>query len=46
MVKLMHILNGRILQMVTDKGNVAIANKYEVAYGLSVGIFIFDVGPF
>ena len=33
-------------QMVTDRANIAIANKYKVAYGLSIGIFTFDLGPF
>ena len=27
--------------MVTDRANVAIANKYEVAYRLSIGLFTF-----
>ena len=32
--------------MVTDSGNIAIANKYKVAYGRSIGILTFDLGPF
>ena len=42
----MHILNGNILEMVTDKANIAIAHKYKVAHGLSIGIFTFDRTPF
>ena len=30
--------------MVTDRANIAIANKLEVAYGLFSGIFKFDLG--
>ena len=32
--------------MVTDMSNIAIANEYKVAYGLSIDIFTFDFGPF
>ena len=35
-----------ILQTVTDEANIAIANKQEVAYGLSISIFTLDLGPF
>ena len=31
-----------ISQMVTDRTNIAISNKYKVAYGFSFGIFTFD----
>ena len=33
-------------QMVTDRTNIAIANKWKVTYDLSIGIFIFHIGPF
>ena len=33
-------------QTVTDGENIGIDNKYKVAYGLSIGIFIFILGPF
>ena len=43
----MHIFTADISQTVTDKTNGAsIANIYEVAYGLSIGIFAFDLEPF
>ena len=29
--------------MVTDRTNIAIGNKYKVAYGLSTGIVTFDL---
>ena len=32
--------------MVTYRANIAIANKYKCAYGLSIGLFTFDFGPF
>ena len=44
MVKVMHILIVNFSQMVTDSANIAIANKYKVAYGLSIGILTFDLG--
>ena len=34
-----------ILQIITDRANIAITNKYKVACGLSIGIFTFDLGP-
>ena len=34
-----------ISQMVTDSTNIATANTFEVACGLSTGIFTFDLGP-
>ena len=40
----MHISNVNILKK-TDKTNIAIAKKYQVAYGLSIGILKFDLGP-
>ena len=42
----MHISIANFLQMVTDRANIAIANTYKVAYGFSIGIFAFDLGPF
>ena len=41
----MQISIANFLQMVTDRANIAIANKYQVAYGLSIVIFAFDLGP-
>ena len=29
--------------MVTDRTNIAIANKYEVTYEFSIGTFTFDI---
>ena len=34
----MHISTVNISQTVTNRKNIAIANKYEVAYGISIGI--------
>ena len=34
-----------ISQTVTNKASIAIANKYKVAYGFSIGVFIFVLGP-
>ena len=47
MVKVMHISTVNISQTVTDRANIAIAiaNKYKVAYGLTIGIFTVDLGP-
>ena len=42
----MNILTATISQMVTDKANIAIVNEYNVAYGISVVMFTFDLGPF
>ena len=42
----MHILSATILQMVTDRENIAVANKFNVTYGLFIGIFSFDLGTF
>ena len=42
----MHILIDNISQMVTNKANIVIANKYNVAYDLSIGKSAFDLGPF
>ena len=35
-----------ISQTVTDMAHIAIANKYKIAYRLSIGICISDLGPF
>ena len=40
----MHIFIVNLSQMVTDRTNIAITNKYKVAYVFSIGIFIFDLG--
>ena len=42
----MDILTVNISKMVTDMRNIAIANKYKVAYGLSIVKFKFDLGSF
>ena len=41
-----HISIANFWQVVADKANIAIANKYIVAYGISIGIFTFDLGLF
>ena len=41
----MHILIDNILQNMTDMTNIGIANKYKVAYSLSIDIFTFSLGP-
>ena len=41
----MHISTVHIEQMVTDKTKIAIANTYEAACDLSIGVFTFDLGP-
>ena len=46
MVNVMHISIANFSQMVTDRANIAFANKYKVAYDLSIGMFTFDLGPF
>ena len=38
----MLILIVNMSQTSTDKANIVIANKYKVAYDLSIGIFVFD----
>ena len=45
-VRVMHISIMNISKMVTDRANIAIANMYEVAYGLSIGISTFDLVSF
>ena len=45
-VKVMHISNVNISKMITDRENLTITIKYEVAYGLSISIFRFDIGLF
>ena len=45
-VNVMHHSIANFSQMVTDRTNIVIANKYKVTYGLSIGIFAFDLGPF
>ena len=42
----MHILTANILKMVKDKAKITIAIKYEIIYGLLIGIFAFDLDPF
>ena len=32
--------------MLIDMANIAVTNKHKIVYGLSVGIFIFDLGLF
>ena len=44
-IKVIHIPTANILQMATYWATVTIANKYKVAYSLSIGIFTFDLGP-
>ena len=39
----MHILIANFSQMVTDRANIAIANKDKVSYRLSIGIFTFGL---
>ena len=36
----MHIPNANILEMVKDKAKITIAIKYEIIYGLSIGILV------
>ena len=33
-------------QMAIDRENIAISNKFKVAYGLCIGIFLFDIDQF
>ena len=35
-----------IAQMVKYRADITLDMKYEVAYGLSISIFTFDLGPF
>ena len=42
----MNISTVNISQTVTDIKSIAIANQYKVAYGLSIGIFTFDLTQF
>ena len=42
----MHISTTNISKMVRDGANIIISIKYEDAYGLSMRIFRFDLGPF
>ena len=43
----MNILTANIAQMVKDSAkNIGIADKYKVAFDLSMGIFKFDLGSF
>ena len=41
----MHILTAIISKMVTDDASITIADKYEVAYGLSVSVYGVDLDP-
>ena len=45
-VKVMYVFIANFSQMVTERANIAIASKYKVAYGLSIGIFSIDLGPY
>ena len=45
-VKVIHILIVNFSPVVTYTANIAIANKYDVAYGPSIGIFTSDLSPF
>ena len=45
-VKVMNIPTANISKMVTDRENIAIVIKYEIARGLSIRIFTFDSNPF
>ena len=45
-VKAMHIYTINILEMVTDWVRITNAIKYQVRYGLSIGIFIFQFDQF
>ena len=38
MVKVMHILTVNISQSVTDMAHIAIANNYQVTYGLLISV--------
>ena len=40
----MYISTVNISQTVTNSAGIAIVNKSKVAYGLSIGINIFDIG--
>ena len=40
----MHIMTVKISQATTDMVNIAMANKYKVAYDLSIGIGTSDFG--
>ena len=42
--KVKHISTANISQTVTDRANIAIVNKYKVAYRLSNGKYTFDLG--
>ena len=42
----MRISTDNIYETLTDAANIAIANKYKVAYGLSISAFTFDRGSF
>ena len=42
----MHISTANISQMVADSANIAIANKYKVAYLPSIDISKFNLAPF
>ena len=42
-VKIMHISTANIYKMMTDTANSTIAITYEVAPGLSINIFRFDL---
>ena len=44
--KVMHISTVNICKIVTDRANIAIVNKQELAHGLSNIIFRFDLGLF
>ena len=39
----MHIPNEDIMEIVKDEGTITITIKYEIIYGLSIGIFAFVV---
>ena len=42
----MFMSTANISETVTDGEYIAIAKIYEVTYGLSIGIFTFDLGQF
>ena len=45
-VKIMHIPNVNILEIVKDKAKVTIDIKYEILYGFFIGVFAFNLDPF
>ena len=45
-LKVVHISTTSISEMVKYMANITIAISEEVAYGLSIGIYTVDLGPF